>query len=124
MSRAATHGSPARFDASVLPGAKPARFDQLRFIHYACRRLGLDPLLMGPRAAFGLADEEAELAVNLPAEGMPATDPTAVAHAEERDEAAVAQSEQGDDAADLGAEDLQDAGDDISEAADHEPGGA
>ena len=97
----------------MLPGAKPARFDQLRFIHYACRRLGLDPLMMAPPGAFGLADEEAELAVDLPAEVALAPD-----------DAAVAQSEQGDDAADLGAEDLQDAGDDISEAADHEPGGA
>jgi hypothetical protein len=113
MSRAATHGSPARFDASVLPGAKPARFDQLRFIHYACRRLGLDPLMMAPPGAFGLADEEAELAVDLPAEVALAPD-----------DAAVAQAEQGDAAADLGADDLQDAGDDVYEAADQEPGGA
>jgi hypothetical protein len=73
-------------------GRKP----QLRFIHDASLRLGLDPLKMAPAAAFGLADEDPDLAEVEPAEVAPAT------HG-----AAVAQSGEREDAAELGAEDLQ-----------------
>ena len=111
------------------------RAAQLRFIHDACLHLGFDPLKMASPAAFGLADEEPELAEDLPAERAPATDDAAVdseaeqddaavAQAEQGDDAAVAEAEQGDDAADIGAEDLQDAGDDVPETADQEPGAA
>ena len=90
------------------------RVDQLRFIHDACLRLGLDPLKMASPAAFRLADEEPELDAELPAEVAPATD----------DAAEDSQAEQRVDAADFGAEDLQVADVDASEDADQEPGGA
>jgi hypothetical protein len=84
------------------------REHQLRLIHDACLRLGLDPLRMAPPAVFGLAEEDPAPAVDLPAEVPPATDDAAVA----------AQAEQRDDVADVGTDDLQDAADDVSEAAD------
>ena len=110
-----------------------ARKDQLRFIHDVCLRLELDPLKMAPPAAFGLADEEPELNVELPAQVAPATDDVlseqaehggeaAVAHAEEDDEAAAVQADQGDNGAEFDAEDLQDIGDDVPEAADPDLG--
>ena len=69
---------------------------------------------MAPAAVFGLADEEPDLAADVPVEVAPATDDAAV----------DLQAEQRDDATDLGAEDLQQADEDVSEAADQEPNGA
>ena len=50
------------------------RKHQLRFIHDACLHVGFDPLEMAPRAEFGLADEEPELAEDRPADVVPAID--------------------------------------------------
>jgi hypothetical protein len=88
------------------------REHQLLLIHDACLRLGLDPLRMAPPAVFGLAEEDPEPAVDLPAEVPPATDDAAVA----------VPAEQRDDVADVGTDDLQDAADDMPEAARQVPG--
>jgi len=106
--------------------------NQLRFIYYACLRLGLDPSKMASPAEFGLADEESEADVGLPVDVAPATDDAvaervehedevAVAQAKEEYEAALAQAEKGDDGAESGAENLQDTSDHPSEVADEEP---
>jgi hypothetical protein len=107
---------------------------QLRFIHDACVGLGLDPLKMAPAALFGLAEEEHELAVNLPAEVASATGNAAqdsLATNDERDDSLStddgtvdSQAEPQDESADLGAEHLPDTGDNVSEAADQEHLGA
>lgn len=89
------------------------RKHQLRFIHDACLHVGFDPLKMAPRAEFGLADEEPELAEDRPADVVPAIDGDP-----------VVQPEEWDDAADMGVENLQDRDDDLSEAADAEARGA
>jgi len=80
----------------------------------------------------GVADEEPDLAEDLPAEVAPASNAAAedsqtehehepaVAQAQDEDDVTVAQASQGDDGAESGAEDLQDAGDD--EADDPELG--
>jgi hypothetical protein len=90
-----------------------ARKEQHRLIHKFCLGLRLDPPKMARPAAFGLVEEEPELAADLPAEVAPTTDDAPGAYAEQQD-----------DAADVGAEDLQDADEDVSEAADQEPNGA
>jgi ParB-like chromosome segregation protein Spo0J len=88
--------------------------EQLRFIYYACLGLGLNPLKMASRAAFGLLDEEPELVVDQPGEAAPAIDDAPVG----------AQAEQQDEGADVVTEDLQGADDGASQAATQEPGAA
>ena len=74
--------------------------DQRRFIHDACRHHGLDPLKMAPLDEFGLADEDAERALDLPPEVASATGDAAVdAQPEQPDAAADAEAEEADDAA-------------------------